>query len=116
MESGSSFALQAVSNGDNSGFADISVSISSSSTFNLTTLISEGKLKGLLDLRDTLLPSYINQMDQLSATVINEINQQHRAGFGLDGSTGVDFFSPLSPAAAIRLGSVIATAIDPAAP
>jgi len=55
--------------------------------------IANGELKGLLDSRDDGVPSYMSELDSLAGTFINEINTLHAAGFGLDGSTGNDFFS-----------------------
>jgi flagellar hook-associated protein 1 FlgK len=90
------YALRAAPDADNSGFVNIAFDLGNGTT-DITSTLQNGRLKGLIDLRDTLLPSYINELDQLAAAIVNEVNQQHRVGFGLDGSTGVDFFSPLAP-------------------
>lgn len=90
------YAIRASSNPDNEDYFDVVFDPGSGTTINITNNISNGRLKGLIDLRDTVLPGYIDQMDQLAAGLINEVNQQHRVGFGLDSSTGNDFFSPLS--------------------
>lgn len=88
-------SLDSVANLDNGGNLDV--------RFNkadvVTSRISGGRLGGLLDVRDTVLPALQKQVDQLAATVINEVNQQHRLGFGLDGTTSNDFFSPISVSA-----------------
>ncbi len=85
-------SLDSVVNLENAGKIDI--------RFNqnevVTGRISSGRLGGLIDVRDTILPDLQKQVDQLAATVINEVNQQHRVGFGLDGTTSNDFFAPLS--------------------
>ncbi|MBN1275877.1 MAG: flagellar hook-associated protein FlgK [Deltaproteobacteria bacterium] len=50
--------------------------------------ISGGSIKGnLVDLK-----SYIDRFDELAKNIIECVNSIHSAGFGLDGSTGIDFF------------------------
>lgn len=66
---------------------------------DVTSLIGNGGLKGMLLLRDTTVPDVINKLNTLAASLVNEVNQVHRLGFGLDGTTGADFFSPLSVSA-----------------
>lgn len=62
----------------------------------VATTITSGKLRGLVDLRDTTIggaTGYLAQLDTLAATVANSVNARHAAGYGLDGSTGTAFFS-----------------------
>ncbi len=54
--------------------------------------VTGGKLKGLVDGRG-VVEEGLERLNLLAATLIKEINLQHRAGYGLDGSTGNDFFS-----------------------
>lgn len=58
--------------------------------------ITEGTLPGLLGIRDTVIggaQGYIAKLDALATSVITETNTRHSAGFGLDGSTGTNFFA-----------------------
>jgi flagellar hook-associated protein 1 FlgK len=60
---------------------------------DVTKAIRSGALGGYLDLRDNLLPEYLEKLDQLAAGVVLQVNQIHRDGVGLDGVTGnLDFF------------------------
>ncbi|MDI6792785.1 MAG: flagellar hook-associated protein FlgK [bacterium] len=59
-----------------------------------TVYIKAGKLKGLIEVRDDVIPENLRAMDELAITLIDRINEVHRSGFGLDGSTGLDFFDP----------------------
>lgn len=58
-----------------------------------------GRLKGLKDMRDNSegdlkgIPYYVNQLDNFVDTFSAEINRIHQEGYGLDGSTGVAFFT-----------------------
>ena len=47
--------------------------------------INDGELKGLLDIQDVLLVSYMNDLDTLAASIIEQINNIHSEGAGLDG-------------------------------
>jgi flagellar hook-associated protein 1 FlgK len=53
-----------------------------------------GEMKGLIELRDEIVPNYISKLDTLAATIVEKVNETHRAGYGSDGSTGLNFFDP----------------------
>jgi flagellar hook-associated protein 1 FlgK len=70
---------------------------------DVTKGIKGGTLGGNLDLRDNILPGYMNQLDSIAAGITGKVNLQHREGYALDGTTTtIDFFqggtigSPLS--------------------
>jgi flagellar hook-associated protein 1 FlgK len=54
---------------------------------DVTKVIQGGTLGGTLDLRDNMLPEYLSNLDQLAANVVQQINQLHITGYGLDTST-----------------------------
>lgn len=92
-------SLVGVASADNKGFSNVSFRSSNGSQADITSAISNGSLNALIDVRDNAVPGFMDQLDQLAAALINEMNQQHRVGFGLNGTTGDDFFSPLAPTA-----------------
>ncbi len=53
---------------------------------------TDGSLQALLQMRDVNLPAKLGQLDELAAALIEEVNALHRTGYGLDGTTGRDFF------------------------
>ncbi|MBD3258854.1 hypothetical protein GF377_10500, partial [candidate division GN15 bacterium] len=53
-----------------------------------------GKLKGLMDSRDDILPHYLEKLDTLAAALVEQVNTLHRTGYGADGATDLDFFAP----------------------
>jgi flagellar hook-associated protein 1 len=60
----------------------------------ITSTISGGKLKGWIEARDTIVPDYLNRLDTLSSEIISQVNDQHRLGYSLDGTTtNQDFFT-----------------------
>jgi len=55
--------------------------------------ISGGELAGLIDTRDEVVPGILTKIDDLTTALIAEVNALHSAGYGSNGSTGLDFFS-----------------------
>ncbi|MGB9716298.1 MAG: flagellar hook-associated protein FlgK [Thermodesulfovibrionales bacterium] len=62
---------------------------------NITENISKGQLGGFISVRDTIKTDSLNGLRRLTASLIQEINLLHREGYGLDGTTGNDFFTSL---------------------
>jgi flagellar hook-associated protein 1 len=88
------YQLVGVPNLGNNGLLDVHYDAGAGPTTNLSSVIQSGKLKGLLDVRDQTIPSLRASLDTLASEVVTQVNQQHRLGFGLDGSTNQDFFAP----------------------
>lgn len=68
------------------------VTVSWSDNLSLVNL-SDGKIKGLLDLRDVMIVDYANKLNILAGTIIEEFNSAHSLGYGLNGVSGLDFFA-----------------------
>ncbi|MCS7164347.1 MAG: flagellar hook-associated protein FlgK [Thermodesulfovibrio sp.] len=66
-----------------------------SGSIDVTNLIYGGKLKAEIDLRDSTIPEYMNKLNMLVFDLTEAVNAQHRRGYGLDGSTGNNFFGQL---------------------
>ena len=88
------FSLSTTLNGNNESFKDVHIA-SGSTTKNITSSIKGGELRGYLDMRDTEVESILDKMNILSGSFIQEFNSIHRKGFGIDGSSGLDFFTPM---------------------
>jgi flagellar hook-associated protein 1 FlgK len=73
----------------------ISYATSSGLKTDITSRLTSGRIGGLLKLRDTTYANLLDDVDNMAATLVNQINIIHTQGFGLDGSTNVDFFQPL---------------------
>ncbi|MEE3259315.1 MAG: flagellar hook-associated protein FlgK, partial [Candidatus Latescibacterota bacterium] len=56
--------------------------------------ISEGRLRGLIQVRDEVVPQLLTNIDEMAVGLVNEVNALHRTGFGQDAGTGVNFFDP----------------------
>jgi flagellar hook-associated protein 1 FlgK len=64
------------------------------------TSLSSGKLAGLVNLRDVLLPGYTAQLDAIAAAVVTKTNALHHTGYDLNGIAGGDFFAASGTTAA----------------
>ncbi len=96
VENNVSRNLVAVASLENGGLANVQYDTGNTRSSDITSLISGGRIGGLLAIRDAIVPGLQTAFDKLSASLVNEVNQLHRQGYGLDGSTGLDFFSPLT--------------------
>ena len=51
-----------------------------------------GKLKGTLEVRDTVLAGQLTGLNTFANVLITQVNAIHRTGFGLNNATNLDFF------------------------
>ena len=86
------YQLVGVPDLSNNGLLGVHYDAGAGPTTNLSPVIQSGRLKGLLDVRDQTIPALRASLDTLASELVTQVNQQHRVGFGLDGSTNQDFF------------------------
>ncbi|ALA58593.1 flagellar hook-associated protein FlgK [Nitrospira moscoviensis] len=86
--------LNAVEDPENDGLFSIGYSTGGTRPLSIDALISNGRLRSLLDVRDTTVRDLEASFDRLAATLANAVNIIHRQGYGLDGSTGLNVFGP----------------------
>jgi flagellar hook-associated protein 1 FlgK len=78
------------------------------------TTITSGSLRGLVDVRDSVIggaTGYLAQLDTLAAALAASVNGIHSAGFGLDGGTGNAFFAGAT-AATLALSAPVLASVD----
>jgi flagellar hook-associated protein 1 FlgK len=51
-----------------------------------------GELRALIDIRDIDIPKYEKSVNEVARTLITEVNKIHNSGYGLLGSTHIEFF------------------------
>lgn len=109
-------ALTTIPDADNPPHYDVGFIRSDGSSFAITNQIDGGEIGGLLVLRDTDIVGFQDRLDRLAGVLVNEFNQQHQVGFGLDGSTGLEFFGSLTPNAPLphdrNSGGAIGTSVS----
>lgn len=79
---------------------------------DMTGSISSGRLKALIEMRDQHLGNgFIDDLNNLAQTIITEVNSRHMEGYGLNGTTGIAFFAPVTSdfARTMDLGAEVKT-------
>jgi flagellar hook-associated protein 1 len=88
---------QLLVDGTTDAVGPLAIDAAGAATVNgVATTVASGSLRGLVDVRDTVLggpTGYLAQIDTLAASVAGSVNARHAAGVGLDGSTGIAFFT-----------------------
>ena len=97
---------------DANGHNDIVWTDKSGNSTVITGDISGGKIKGWLDARDVDISNSLTKLDDLAQNLMNEVNAFHAIGYGLDGSTGNDFFTGSPTANGIRVNPLISNDIN----
>lgn len=77
-------------------YVGIAVTNPSGAQVDITSRVTNGELGGLIRIRDQVVGGAIDDLDRLAATLTLNFNQAHAQGYGLDGSTGNDFFTGLN--------------------
>jgi flagellar hook-associated protein 1 FlgK len=62
-------------------------------TPNTPVTVVDGKLQGILQARDGVLQTHLDDLNATAARIIESVNSVHAAGVGLDGNSGRTFFS-----------------------
>jgi flagellar hook-associated protein 1 len=55
--------------------------------------LTGGRIQGTIDARDGVIAGLRNDLNTLAATLLQEVNSVHGAGYNLKGGTGTDFFT-----------------------
>ncbi|MBL8027688.1 MAG: flagellar hook-associated protein FlgK [Fibrobacteres bacterium] len=74
---------------DGSTYSDVGVRFSSTKQ---TYMPLSGKLRGVFDSRDDVIPYFEDKLDEIANSIVNKVNDIHRTGYTLNGTTGLDFF------------------------
>jgi len=94
------------------GLEDVIWVDSSNNMVMLNNFISGGKLRGWLNTRDQDIRNYLNRLDTMSQSMMDEVNTLHAGGYGLDGSTNIDFFTGSATAGGTMDSWLTITAAD----
>ncbi len=74
-----------------------------------TVTPTTGNLGAILALKDTIIPGYQKQLNDLATTMTTQVNTQHKLGYDLKGTQGIALFDPAATnAATFNLNSAIA--------
>ena len=92
-DSSNELEVKLESSDSNSDDAEIQTVVKLKDSEGILT-IESGELKGFIDISDSVIPEYSHDLDQLAYNFIKEVNDLHKEGVGLDGSTENNFFAP----------------------
>ncbi|MGD9905852.1 MAG: flagellar hook-associated protein FlgK [Vicinamibacterales bacterium] len=83
--------------------------------YDITAEVTNGRIGGLLQARDTLIPGYLQQLDAMAFATVQQVNTVHQGGFDATGAAAGAFFTPLAGAtgAAAAIGVSAAIAANP---
>lgn len=83
-------------------------------SIDITNTISGGTLKSLVDIRDTQLTGFIDDINDLAQSLMTEVNAVHSTGYNPGGTTGVNFFENMTQdyAANLDLSDEIKTDVN----
>ncbi len=91
------FLLSAATNPSDPSTSSVYWADSAGNKVNITSEITGGQIGAWMTMRDTDINKALNDLDTLAGSIIKEVNRLHNKGFGMDGSTGNDFFNGLTP-------------------
>ena len=57
---------------------------------------SQGEIGAMLSMRDTVVPDYLQKLDELAYNLAAQVNTQHKQGWNLNNTVGSDFFKVTS--------------------
>jgi len=78
---------------DTTGDGFLNIAWSDPAGVNIDSDISGGKIRGLLDVRDNIIPGYLSSLDGLAAQLIADVNAVHAGGYGLNDTVSRGFFA-----------------------
>jgi flagellar hook-associated protein 1 FlgK len=78
-----------------------------------TAVGAGGTMGAMADTMTTIIPALSDALDSVAKNLADSVNAQHAAGYGVDGSTGNDFFVSSVPGDPITAGNIKVGITDP---
>ncbi len=94
---------------DSSQNLKITATIGNGTANDITTNVTSGTLGGIREARDTDIPNAQSQLDSFANDFTTSVNAVQSSGYGLDGVTGRNLFTPSATVA----GAAAAMTVDP---
>ncbi len=95
----------------NAGHKDIVWTDANGGAVEISNAITGGQLGGWLQTRDTQIADYQSQLETLADGLLNEVNDQHKAGYNLNKTNNTDLFAGTG-AVDIRINPAILDDLD----
>ena len=97
-----SFSLTATTSPTDSSRTEVGYVSNGNVTILGSQSLSGGSLGGLIEFREESLDATQNQLGQISLVLAQTFNEQHQAGFDLNGAAGGDLFTIPDPSTQLR--------------
>jgi flagellar hook-associated protein 1 len=81
---------------------------------DITSSLTSGSLAGLIQIRDTEIPSLKSKLDQLAAGFANALNTANAQGYDLNGNKGGNIFAPPAVGGVGAAAALTVSMTDPA--
>jgi len=78
---------------------------------DITSEITDGSVGAEIDIRDNVLPSYQQKLDQLAYDLTQQVNAVHATGYDATGAAGGSFFQPIATVSGAAAAFKVAPAI-----
>jgi flagellar hook-associated protein 1 FlgK len=78
-----------------------------------TAVGAGGTMGAMADTLTTIIPVISDALDSVAKNLADSINAKHSAGYGVDGSTGLDFFVSSVPGQPVTAGTIKVGITDP---
>jgi flagellar hook-associated protein 1 len=82
------------------------------SPVNVNAQLGSGQLKANLDMRDTVISGYMNSLNAFAIDLADKVNYMNSRGYGLDGSTGNNFFDSLTTITNPAVGTISSVSVS----
>jgi flagellar hook-associated protein 1 FlgK len=89
VDGSQSWSLDVVGSGQ-TAFCDVVFADDPSASIN--DYLTKGSLAACIELRDTMVAGYIDSLNALAASVVDQVNSQHGLGYDMNQDAGGDFF------------------------
>ena len=70
-------------------------------------LIRNGKIANLIEMRDTNIDGYMNSLNEIAETIIEQVNAVHTTGYDVNGDAAQPFFTEGADASTISVNSEV---------
>ena len=78
-----------------------------------TAVAAGGTMGAMADTMTTIIPAISDALDSVAQSLATSVNGKHSTGYGVDGSTGLDFFVSAVPGRPITAGTIKVGITDP---
>ncbi len=75
-----------------------SVLVEGAASSQIAPVLTTGRMRGLMDVRDSKIPSLIQQLDNMAANLRDAVNAVHNEGTGFPGANGLNGTRAVAPA------------------